>query len=74
MEIKEIDNNIVITHLPDFELKHTFDCGQCFRFYPENDGKYTGIAFNKAVTLSQTNDTVILENTNIKTFNDVWVN
>lgn len=74
MEIKEIDNNIVITHLPDFELKHTFDCGQCFRFYPENDGKYTGIAFNKAVTLSQTNDTVILENTNIKTFNDIWLN
>jgi len=74
MEIKEIDNNIVITNLPDFELKHTFDCGQCFRFYPENDSKYTGIAFNKAVTISKKNDTVIFENTDIRTFNDVWLN
>lgn len=32
MKIKYTDNNLIVTGLNDFNIKHIFDCGQCFRF------------------------------------------
>lgn len=30
-------------NITDFELKHIFECGQCFRWKKEEDGSYTGV-------------------------------
>ncbi len=43
-----------------FDLKKTFECGQCFRFNKNDDESYTGIAFGKALTLYQRDDGVEL--------------
>ncbi|MBQ8164832.1 MAG: 8-oxoguanine DNA glycosylase [Clostridia bacterium] len=40
---KYIDNAIDIHNVCDFNLKHIFECGQCFRWNPYNSG-YIGIA------------------------------
>ena len=32
-----------IRNQDSFELKHIFDCGQCFRWNEEQDGSYTGV-------------------------------
>ena len=32
-----------IKDMESFELKHIFDCGQCFRWNEEEDGSYTGV-------------------------------
>ena len=32
-----------IKNQDSFELKHIFDCGQCFRWNEEQDGSYTGV-------------------------------
>ena len=35
---------VVRSHVKDFCLEHIFECGQAFRFEPQADGSYTGIA------------------------------
>lgn len=41
----------LIKEVKDFDLKHIFDCGQCFRWEEEEDGSYTGTAFGKTVNM-----------------------
>jgi len=35
--------NFTIEKIENFNLTHTFECGQCFRWKPNLDGSYTGI-------------------------------
>ena len=41
--------------LNDFDLRHTFECGQCFRWDRNSDGSYTGIAGEKVVKIEGRN-------------------
>ncbi len=43
--------NRVVKKVVDFNLEHIFDCGQCFRWNKENDGSYTGVAFDKPMNI-----------------------
>ena len=45
----------------DFDLRHIFDCGQCFRFNEEKDGSFTGVAYKKAVHLKYENGELIID-------------
>lgn len=38
------ENTYIIEEIRDFDTAHIFDCGQCFRWYRQPDGSYTGIA------------------------------
>lgn len=72
MDIKYINNNLQVSGLKDFNLKHIFDCGQCFRFNETEENTYFGIAKNKALKISQTGDTIILFDTTEDDWNNVW--
>lgn len=74
METEIIDNNIVIKGQKDFELSHIFDCGQCFRFNAQPDGSYLGTAYGKTVRISKCDDSIILHNTSMQDFLEVWYN
>lgn len=74
MNIKFTDNNTILQTPEDFKISHIFDCGQCFRFNSEDDNSYTGVAFNKALKISQKYDEVILHGVSEKEFYDVWYN
>ena len=72
MNIYEKDNTVIIENVADFNPKHIFECGQCFRWDLEEDGSYTGVAFERVINVSKKGDTVYLKNTNIEDFNNIW--
>ncbi len=40
-----------VKQITDFDPRHTFECGQCFRWYREEDGSYTGTALGKIANI-----------------------
>lgn len=56
----------------DFNLKHIFLCGQCFRWEENEDGSFTGIAFNRVVKIKAANKYITLFNANLQEFNEIW--
>ena len=72
MEIKYEGGNIILTGVPDFNLRHIFDCGQAFRFDAEPDGSYFGVAFGHALKISQSGRDVMLHGTTEQEFNEIW--
>ena len=76
MKINAYENRIVVSDLEFFDIKQTFDCGQCFRFDPVNaEGggvTYDGVAFGKYVRLSQNFGKLTLYNTDEAEFEQIW--
>lgn len=72
LEIKSDKNNIILKNMPDFNLRHIFDCGQCFRFNRMSDDTYEGVAFGKALRISQQDDEIILYETSMEDFENIW--
>lgn len=72
MNVQIVGKDLVITGLRDFDLKHIFDCGQCFRWNKSDDDAYIGVAMNRALKIAQKGDTVILYETSLEDFNSIW--
>ena len=72
IEIEEIENGIKIIGQNNFEPSHIFDCGQCFRWIKEDDGSYTGVAMGKILNVSKRDGDIILLNTNLDDFENIW--
>lgn len=47
-------------NISPFDLKDTFECGQCFRWNENSDGSYTGVAFGKVLNISKKEGQTIL--------------
>ena len=61
----------LIADTEDFSPALMFECGQCFRFTQTGDGVYRGVAFGKALTLTDTPEGVLLDCTDGE-FDGVW--
>lgn len=74
MKVNEIQNGLLLEDVSHFDAKHIFECGQCFRWNREEDGSYTGVAYGRVLNIKSDYDkgTVILRNTNLKDFEDIW--
>lgn len=72
MNVQIVGKDLVIAGLRDFDLKHIFDCGQCFRWNKSDDDAYIGVAMNRALKIAQKGDTVILYETSLEDFNSIW--
>ena len=73
MNIIEKDNQIILEGISeDFEPKHVFECGQCFRWLREDDGSYTGVVHGKVINVKKENDLIIFDNTNKEDFENIW--
>ena len=73
MNIIEKDNQIILEGISeDFEPKHVFECGQCFRWLREDDGSYTGVVQGKVINVKKENDLIIFDNTNKEDFENLW--
>jgi len=56
-----------------FDVKGTFESGQCFRWKRVDEGKYFGIVKELAVTVSLADGRhLLIENSTLQDFNDVW--
>ncbi|MDD6484991.1 MAG: DNA glycosylase [Clostridiales bacterium] len=72
MNVNIAENDIILTNTADFNLRHIFDCGQCFRFNQIDDNTYEGVAYNRALKISQSGDTVTLYSTPEEDFYNIW--
>lgn len=67
------NNNVYITNCGGFDLPHTLDCGQAFRWEETENGRWRGVAFNKYLELEKLADgTIVLYNTTKEDFEGVW--
>ena len=66
-------NSIICENLDFFDIKAIFTCGQAFRWYEEKDGSFTTIHKNKVLNISKIDNKVIFKKTNLKDFNDIWI-
>ncbi|MBQ4118780.1 MAG: DNA glycosylase [Clostridia bacterium] len=59
--------------LPDFDLPHTLDCGQAFRWSCNDKNVWSGVAYGKYLELEKLDDgSIVLYNTTKQDFYDIW--
>src|SRR5699024_11765710 len=74
IDYKVLDDKIILNNVESFNPEHIFECGQAFRWYREDDGSYTTIAYKKILNvLLEDENTVILNNTNEEDFKNIWI-
>ncbi len=56
----------------DFDLTHTFDCGQCFRWNRDDDGSYVGVAGGRAARFRSDGDEIVIENCSPQDYEEFW--
>ena len=74
MKVYEQDNTVILEDIKDFNPKHIFECGQCFRWIKEDDESYTGVAKGRVINVSKQGDKVFLKNTNLDIINKMQAN
>lgn len=72
MKIYEENNSVVLEGVEDFNIKHIFECGQCFRWKKEENESYTGVAKGKILNVEEKGNKIYLNNTNLEDFNNIW--
>lgn len=67
-------DKVILKGVKNFNIKQTFECGQCFRWEKVNDSDYIGVAHGRVIELVQDGDTVTILNTNEEDFKNIWFN
>ena len=73
MRIYQQKNNTIIEEINDFNLEQTLECGQCFRFYKQNDNEYVVVAYEKLIHVKQEDDNLIFFNNSIEEVKNIWI-
>lgn len=63
---------VIIENASNFDLKQTLDCGQAFRWKENTDGTWQGIVLDKAITLTKTDENIIIHGTTKADFEAFW--
>ncbi len=71
MTVTQKNGGILITDT-DIDLFKTFDCGQCFRFSDLGDGRFFGVAHGRAISVSQRDGGVFIEDMTAEEFDSYW--
>lgn len=70
--LSEKGNNLIV-EIEDFDLVHTFSCGQCFRWDPKTAGIWAGIAHGRLLEVAFNGKTCTFFNMDKKEFVGKWV-
>ncbi len=74
MNIIAEKNGIIIEGIKHFNLVHTFECGQCFRWEREQDGSYTGVVGEKVINIRQVEPkTFEIHNITVQQWQETWL-
>lgn len=73
MDLVQRNGHIIIENIKDFEPKHVFECGQCFRWDREEDNSYTVVANRKVINVILENNNLIIKNSNIDDVEEFWI-
>jgi len=55
------EQTYILKNFSEFEPKHIFECGQCFRWNKEEDGSYTGIFNENVLNVKKENGQIIFK-------------
>jgi N-glycosylase/DNA lyase len=71
-KVSQQGNSVFVENIRDFNVVHTFECGQCFRWIRQEDRSYTGVAKGKVINVSIVDDVLIIKNTDLQDFKNIW--
>ncbi len=71
MEYRETGSALYLRPGDDFDPDKIFACGQCFRWRPDGDGGYIGVAFGRALSLRREGEEILLR-CSAEEFDEVW--
>lgn len=54
-----MQDKYILENVSDFNIKHIFECGQCFRWNYEEDGSYIGVFKNNVIKVKEDNNKII---------------
>lgn len=72
MEYIKTNRGIEIKIGKCFDLKNTFECGQCFRWNENADGSYSGIVGNKYTEIFRDGEFIVIANANESDYQNIW--
>ena len=55
------EQKLVIKNVKSFNLKHIFECGQCFRWNENADGSYTGVVRENVININKFENEIIVK-------------
>jgi N-glycosylase/DNA lyase len=67
------NNNTIIEGITDFDLAQTLECGQCFRFYKQNENDYVIVAYRRLLHIYQKGDCLNFINCKKETVEKIWI-
>ncbi len=73
MRIYTEKQNTIIEGIEDFRLSQTLECGQCFRFYKQDENDYVIVAYKNLLHMKQENDTLIFYDCDINSVKTIWI-
>lgn len=73
MRILQVDENIIIEDISDFDLAQTLECGQCFRFYKQDEQDYVVVACKRLLHIKQEDNKLIFLNISREEVENFWI-
>lgn len=73
MRIYTEKKNTIIEGIEDFSLSQTLECGQCFRFYKQDENDYVIVAYKNLLHIKQVNDTLVFYDCNVHSVKTIWI-
>ena len=56
-----MEQKVILKKQESFELKHIFECGQCFRWNEEKDSSWTGVIKDAVINVKKESDEIIVQ-------------
>lgn len=67
-----IENVLTVKDVKNFNLHDILESGQCFRWVRNKDSSYTGMAYGKAINITQKENDLIFKGCNQDDFKNTW--
>ena len=71
-EALEENGNVVVWPIDSLDLAQTLDCGQAFRWAPNDDGSWSGVAHGRMLTVSLSAGKFILHDCSLAEYKEIW--
>ena len=71
-KIYELNGNVYIEGVKNFNLEETLDCGQAFRWKPYNSNTWVGIALGRKLYISLIDGVIVLHNCSLAEYKNKW--
>lgn len=73
MRILKDKNNIIIKEISDFDLQQTLECGQCFRFYKQDEQDYVVVAYGRLLHIMEKDNSLVFLDKTINEVENIWI-